>query len=273
MEYWNGDLLEDVKYWDQVNIFIDHVPFCYDREKDLLFQVGNIDNQLSRGQLNEQDNSVVCIFDKNTLKIHTDTNTDPQMEHRIKVTIPKAFVEGLDYNAVAAVNAESHSKQWNIYLPDDRVIERLSGQRPEIDIAGERYIIDWRWKELRYVNDPRIRLFIEDFEKIENGSVYSGLYNLKTKTMADYLQLDQKMEDLVILHVPNEFVLDPVGVAREYGLKQTALLNRFPICDSLKAKIQPLDEHHKILLRNHQKQMNFRVKPKMKNERKIRPSW
>ena len=150
------------------------------------------------------------------------------------------------------------------YTDEELLAQRLAGILPRIDIAGQQFIIDWRLKELRDARDASVRIDLHGLPIDETGEQYLFFYNTRLKK-AD--PPDPKMthlpKDVVLLKIPYEMKLDPVGVAREYGLPDMELLERFPIQRELKVTVIPLDETELVQLvkRNRDKQRLLGIKP------------
>jgi hypothetical protein len=119
--------------------------------------------------------------------------------------------------------------------------KRLKGALPHIDFAGTDFTVDWRLKELRETEEPwKCISFNDDLWESETGE-YLCFYNLVTHNIymppEDLVEIPQ---NIVVLEIPNELDLDPVAVARGYGLAETTFLNDHPIRASLAAKVKPL---------------------------------
>jgi len=122
--------------------------------------------------------------------------------------------------------------------------KRLSGVLPTIKIGEENYFIDWRLKELRCENDVTKTIYLPGLDMNRDGTEYLALYDLKSKTILDHGQVITKPEEnLAVVRIPFELKLDPVAVAREYGMEETSLLTSFPIQPNLEAKIEPLGDY------------------------------
>lgn len=119
--------------------------------------------------------------------------------------------------------------------------KRLSGVLPHIDLAGTDFTIDWRLRELRETKEPWKHIsFNNDLWESESGE-YLCFYNVLTHTI--YIPPEDLVEmpkNIVVLEIPNELDLDPVAVARGYGLSEVAFLDDHPISASLAAKVMTL---------------------------------
>ncbi len=120
---------------------------------------------------------------------------------------------------------------------------RLMGALPHIDIAGIDFTVDWRLRELRETAAPWNKINLDLLRESESGEEYLGLYDTKEKQLYD---LDDNItivpENVVGLEIPYELKLDPVAVAREYGVDIVQFVQLNPIVKDLKAFIRPVKE-------------------------------
>ena len=133
------------------------------------------------------------------------------------------------------------------YLDPDSSIQllarRLMGALPHIDIAGIDFTVDWRLRELRETAAPWNKINLELLRESESGEEYLGLYDIKEKKLYELNdQITAVPENVVGLEIPHEIKLDPVAVAREYGLDIAEFVQRNPIVKDLKAFIRPVTE-------------------------------
>lgn len=152
------------------------------------------------------------------------------------------------------------------YTDEELLAQRLAGILPRIDIAGEPFIIDWRLKELRDARDPSVRIDLHSLPMDETGEQYLFFYNTRLKKADPPDPKTTRLpDDVVLLKIPYEMKLDPVGVAREYGLPDKELLERFPIQRELKVAVIPLDQTELVQLvkRNRDKQRLLGLMPKI----------
>lgn len=126
---------------------------------------------------------------------------------------------------------------------EELLAARLAGLLPRIDICGHPFIIDWRLRELRPENDFSTRIDLRNVPMSEDGEHYLFFYHVPTKSVVHIDEnITSKPKDTVLVELPYELVLDPVAVARQYGLKDTSMLDDYPILENLKAKIIPVEE-------------------------------
>lgn len=120
---------------------------------------------------------------------------------------------------------------------------RLQGILPEIDIAGDRYIIDLRNEELRSIDEPYVRLPFKDMNFDELLGTYDFLYTPGTKNIiVPHPELRSIPADTVAVLIPEDSVLDPVGIVRQTGTDLRKFLSEHPIQMLLKAKVLTPDE-------------------------------
>lgn len=149
------------------------------------------------------------------------------------------------------------------------VAARLNGILPRIDIAGYPFIVDWRLKELRPVDDFSTRLDLRHMPMSDDGEKYLCFYHVPTRCewkANDSITAVPK--DVVLLEIPYELKLDPVSVARQYGLKDTELLENHPIQKELKAKVIPLEETGlPDLIKQNREKLKYPVRSKTQKQK------
>jgi len=142
------------------------------------------------------------------------------------------------------------------YTNEELTARRLAGVLPHIDVDGRDFIVDWRLRELRAVDDPSNRIGLGGLPHDSDGEHYLCFYNTKLRqTIIPDIRMTELPKDVVVLTIPSELTLDPVAVAREYGQADTFLIDRYPIRDDLKVKVTPIAETEMVQLvsRNREK--------------------
>ena len=120
---------------------------------------------------------------------------------------------------------------------------RQEGELPVIKIAGDDFLVNWKSKELVLQADHRVRIHLGSLMLTGDGRHYGCCYHLPTKKVVVLKDnITRLPADTVYLLIPNEKILDPVGVAREFGLADTALLPAYPICTGLEAVVISLEQ-------------------------------
>lgn len=124
---------------------------------------------------------------------------------------------------------------------EELLTARRAGVLPRIDIAGDEFVVNWLLRELHAINDYNVRISFREMTPCTSG--YVCFYHKATKKTV-YIREDisNVPADTMMLEIPDERMLDPVGVARSRGLAETALLAEFPIRENLAAKVTPLLE-------------------------------
>lgn len=152
---------------------------------------------------------------------------------------------------------------------DQALQKRLNGILPIITIVDDEYIVDWRLKELRMKDHPENIISLQNMDTDAEGRNYLCFYNTKKKSVIrigdDITELPK---NVVMLKIPYELKLDPVGVAREYGLGDTELLNKYPIQESLQAEQVSLkDTMLPKIIEANRKRQNLLQKPETKKRK------
>jgi hypothetical protein len=143
------------------------------------------------------------------------------------------------------------------YTNEEMTERRLAGILPTIDLDGREFIVDWRLRELRAVNDPADRIELRGLPHDATDQNYICFYNTQLRrTVIPDIHMTELPANVVVLTIPNELKLDPVAVAREMGQSDTYLLRRYPLQADLKVKVTPIEETEMALLakRNRDKQ-------------------
>ncbi|QRY55575.1 hypothetical protein [Sphingobacterium siyangense] len=124
-------------------------------------------------------------------------------------------------------------------------LARISGALPQIDIAGEAYVVNLQKKELQLVQDCSHTLMMRDFEAgspLEDDFSYRFLYDTMRREAVPYMgRLADNDSGLVVVELPDLFKLDPVGAARIAGYKDDHYIREHPIEKNLRAVIRNLD--------------------------------
>ncbi|MEO6850719.1 MAG: hypothetical protein ABI166_08810 [Mucilaginibacter sp.] len=96
---------------------------------------------------------------------------------------------------------------------------------------------------MRETEEPWKHISFKNLEMDESGEACLCFYHTLThEIFIPEEDITELPENVVVLEIPNEFLLDPVAVARDYGIGETDLLNEHPIQLTLAAKITPLSE-------------------------------
>ncbi|MEB2782183.1 hypothetical protein U3A58_17455 [Algoriphagus sp. C2-6-M1] len=125
----------------------------------------------------------------------------------------------------------------------DLLKQRKIGILPEIDIAGHSYTVDLRLNELRNVEFPTKKLSLDEMVTATDGQHYLFFYDRESRSI---LHASSEMVNLpknaVLVEIPDEMGLDPVGMARKYGLGDEYFLKMHPYGKGLKSKVTPMDK-------------------------------
>jgi len=156
-------------------------------------------------------------------------------------------------------------------VQDEAVTKRLRGELPRIGIDGDTFIVDWRLKELRSVDDLSRIIHLSKMDMNRAGTEYVVLYDRDKKQV--HYEVTEEMavnKGMHVLRIPHELKLDPVAVARQYGLGDTELLKKFPIQEKLAARVERLDEFQKRENKQAEKSKLIQRKEN-KNRKGLRP--
>ncbi|WP_367866999.1 hypothetical protein [Pedobacter sp. WC2423] len=162
--------------------------------------------------------------------------TVPQMRHFDPVTM------AMHYNyLVADMNLKT---DYEIIVDEELVKLRLGGALPIIKLMDHPFFVDERLGSLRPKDDFRtMGIYFDDMEEI-NDRELGFVYDPKKHAIAELnLQTITKFpKDLYLLHVPHQWILDPVGWARRHGFDLKEVLRKYPPQKDLRATVIPWRE-------------------------------
>lgn len=116
------------------------------------------------------------------------------------------------------------------------------GMLPRVGIAGKEYFVDVRMEELRDVDAhwKRIDLNVQDVNEFDN---YVFFYDTqKHEVITIDPSITEEPENAVLVELPNEVILDPVGVGRKLSGNEMQFVESFPLQHNLQARIFPLSQ-------------------------------
>lgn len=223
------------------------IPFVIDREKHEFRQFNRPDNIIKFEDLKKEEGYYSASFNKNANYLSiARLKLSPDNEDHLDVSLPAPIIDSpelLTDNFKHDLNISSNHQEWGFYLSDHATALRLSGMLPHIDLAGTDFTIDWRLKQLRETEEPWKNISLKEMEMSDSGEEYLCFFHTETHEL---FEPDENLFDLpdkvVVLEIPYEIKLDPVAVAREYGIGETDLLTDHPFQMKLVAKVTPLSE-------------------------------
>lgn len=136
---------------------------------------------------------------------------------------------------------------FEIIVNQDLVGLREKGALPVIEIAGHPFYVDIRMDCLRPKDDfstTGIQFSAIEDCLIEDEAKYMVPYDPKAR---EYVELDfntitEIPEGLIVVEIPYQSQLDPIGYARKYDLDPKDLLRAYPPEANRKARIVPWSE-------------------------------
>jgi len=228
-----------------ISIILDGSLFHVDSEKQQFVQAAYPENKIPFSQLKEEGGfySMIYAIVEKVAKSHLQLMRELSPQLR-RIIIPKEVLQkefGKDSSLPALFNQTSYRHNWGILMIDEAIDRRLKGELPTITLMGKPYIIDVRMRELRPVAQPATRIGIKELELSADGEKLRLFFDTKQgQQISKESVLTPFREGIVLLEMPNEILLDPVGAARLYKLEDTELLSRFPMKMSHQALATPL---------------------------------
>lgn len=223
---------------------IEGTAFEVDVDKQVLRQTDDRSNELSFiKDMQDHDKFYRLLYDLDEKKAAEDLFN----QNRVNVIDIPQMTE-LDPQGMAAKyglfpEQVTGKSDFEVIVDPDLLERRLNGELPQINIAGETFVIDLKLQELRHAVHFFPVISLKSFELTDDGWHYEAYYH---PVMKQVVELDPKLlelpEGVVKVKLPNEIGLDPVATAAAYGMDERALLRRYPIQKGLKAEVIPLSE-------------------------------
>lgn len=229
----------------QVPIFIiQGTSFLVDVKEQVLRQTNDQENEISFIN-NMQDHGTFyrLLYDLDGKR----AAEDQRDQTRVKVIDVPQLIE-LDPEGMAeqyglTVGELQGKTDFQVIVDQELLAQRRNGLLPKIDIAGAEYIIDLRLAELRPAGDFSPAISLRDLDLSADGEYYLAYFH---PAIRQVVPIDPKLTELpdgvIQLQISNELRLDPVAMARKYGMEENDVLRRYPIQKNLKAVIVPLHE-------------------------------
>ncbi|WPU99118.1 hypothetical protein SNE26_24195 [Mucilaginibacter sp. cycad4] len=223
------------------------VPFIIDTLQEKLIQYDDHENTINFNDLTRHEGYYTARFHKGLRNLADGYQTSGKINDQIMdLTLPGIIlaVPGeLPDELKSSLSAISQKKGWGFYLGGEDLAKRLSGVLPYIDLAGTEFTIDWRLKELRETAQSGNIISLRNMEMSDDGHAYLTFYDTETHCILEADEfLFELPEHVVLLEIPNEIWLDPIAVARSYGMNDTDILITYPISKKLSAKVTPIAE-------------------------------
>lgn len=225
-------------------IIIEGTRFVIDLPRNALFQVTDVNNRIYFNAMKNEGGFYTLDFDLRTKnKVKGDgTVTTPGSLFR-KVTIPAHWLSGkmkYDPDYAAAMNVASYAQGWGVLLIDKDIAKRLADKLPEADLAGSRFVINVQGGKLVLKSDNRKAL---DFEKMYWNGLNDRVFfydTLKAKIVRFSPKLYDLPKHIVYAALPNDYTLDPIGVARRNKVEETQYLLTHPAKSRINISGNPL---------------------------------
>ncbi|ATP57413.1 hypothetical protein CPT03_13500 [Pedobacter ginsengisoli] len=254
-----------------ISIILDGSLFYVDNDKQQFVQAAYPENRIPFSQLKEEGGfySMLYAIVEKTAKSHLELMRELSPQLR-RIIIPKEVLQkefGKDSSLPALFNQTSYRHNWGILMVDEAIDRRLKGELPKITLMEKPYVIDIRMQELRSVAQPAERIGIKELEMSSDGEKLHLFFDtIQGQQISKESVLMPFREGIVLMEMPNEILLDPVGAARLYKLEDTELLSRFPMKMNHQALAIPLTKiAHQEMIELQQKKITGPEAPKLRS--------
>ncbi|SDF15698.1 hypothetical protein SAMN05216464_113148 [Mucilaginibacter pineti] len=253
---------------------IEGTDFAADIDRMALVQIGNSANEISFINdmkdlgthyqllyLPDKISAAQALFDKNKV---------------VEIRVPPLVQldpEGMAEKYGCPIADLAGKTDFEVMVDQELLGRRLAGELPQIEICGDKYFVDLRLNQLRHEDfNPQINMKRLDLSS--DGTTYQAFYQplIKQVVEPDH-NLTAIPEGLVMIEIPNELKLDPVGAARKYGLEEKDVLRMFPIQKELKAKQISVEDTGLPALVQRNRQNQQQEEKQQRNRKKLRPKF
>lgn len=223
---------------------IEGTGFLVDVEKQVLRQTNHAQNEISFiTQMQDHGSHYRLLYDPDQRNAAGDASDNTRIKIIDIPRLAELDPKGMSEKYGIPVKQLAGKTDFEIMVDQEALALRRKGVLPQIDLAGERFIIDVRLHELRHAQHFFPVISLKNLELTDDGWHYECFYHplLKQPVPLDP-ELTEFPDHVVKLRLPNELILDPVGTARHYAMDEQRLLRRYPIQKELKAEVIPLSE-------------------------------
>lgn len=161
------------------------------------------------------------------------------------ITIPGDLLDGkkgMTWDEVSKFNAESFEAQRRIVILDRDMRLRLSGKLPRIYVDGSPYTVDMKQLRLVYLLNPSQCLPLNYMQHSRDMKTLSFIFDRATRQMVGNVSdLLDNPKDKILVKIPSERYLDPVGMAARMSVPYTQYLSTFPFKMDSEAEMYRID--------------------------------
>lgn len=229
------------KLREPIILKFERLDFIVDIDKQVLRQTNKPEHEISFiNHMTDMGDHYVLAWDEQQQTVAADpAKGEPLIIDQLIWLDP----EGMSAKYSIPVERLQTMSDFEVIVDQDALQQRRDGILPQIDIAGEKFVVDTRLQELRHAEFFAPVLSLKSFDLTDDGWHYTAFYE---PIMKQVVGIDPKLtefpEGILQIRIPNEIGLDPVATARQYGMDERELLRRYPIRKDLKAELIPLGE-------------------------------
>jgi len=224
-------------------IHFEQISFVIDIDQQVLRQTNKPEHEISFiRDMTDMGDHYLLAWDKEKQTVSSDPE---RSEPLILDQLVRLDPEGMSGKYGVPIEKLQTMGDFEVMVDQEALKQRREGILPQIDLAGEKFMVDLQLHELRHARYFFPVISLKSFELTNDGRNYEAYYHPVMKQVID---LDPKLlefpEGVIKIKIPNELGLDPVATARIYGMDEREVLRRYPIRKELKAEIVPLSETH-----------------------------
>ncbi|OMP80042.1 hypothetical protein [[Flexibacter] sp. ATCC 35208] len=187
------------------------VVFNLEHETGRIYPQYNPDNAISFKGEKPVDGYYHAIYDRAKQAIYKGDIQDHFLQ--INVKFPEILFKGpiKENNVLTEINQESFEDNAGFVIVNNTIKNRLAGLLPQVDIMGDKYILDLTLNQLWSISDDKHILSIEKFRE-NNDKVYAWYDKANKKVVdIDARGILSTPKNIYLVELPSWFRIDPVS--------------------------------------------------------------
>lgn len=220
---------------------IEGTDFVVDVANVQLYEKANPENKISLFDMEDTGDGYVLSYCNKTRNLPELSEDDDVKKVKIPELVQLDPV-GMAEKYGISVNELEGKKDLDLMVDHEALRQRLAGVLPTIDIAGQAFYVDIRMDMLRpkddFLSDGIVFSRIGDYFHYDDAS-YMIPYNCKTHEFdePDYNNITSIPKDIILVSIPHESLLDPIGCNRKNGWHETTGLKEVNVKSHFDAKV------------------------------------
>ncbi|OMP80024.1 hypothetical protein [[Flexibacter] sp. ATCC 35208] len=228
---------------NKAQLFIEGKPFDLEHQTGLMYPQGAIQNAISLKNIKSVEGYFPLIYNHKIDSLRPGVLTETIYEHEIKLPTILSLGPIKDNEVLNNINRDSFENDLGFVVVNETIRNRLLGKMPEIDIMGDKYILNMRDEMLVSTKDFQKQFSFKEFYRDDELGIVQGWYDFKKKEIENIEQeyITHTPKNLYLVELPVWHKMDPIGAARRhYQIGQLEVLNDTEYINSFMMEPNPV---------------------------------